>query len=219
MVTFSGLFLAACAFASAFALPAEVNVEKRALYTSQTGECNGYHYSFWTNGGGKVEYNNEKNGEYSVSWENCGDFTSGKGWSTGSARNIHYAGDFKPSGNAYLAVYGWTRGPLVEYYILENYGTYNPGPSLTYKGTFASDGSDYDIYTHLQVDQPSIDGPKKTFMQYWSIRRNKRSAGTVTTANHFNAWASHGMNLGAHDYQILSTEGFSSSGYAHMSVW
>lgn len=86
MVTFSGLFLAACAFASAFALPAEVNVEKRALYTSQTGECNGYHYSFWTNGGGKVEYNNEKNGEYSVSWENCGDFTSGKGWSTGSAR-------------------------------------------------------------------------------------------------------------------------------------
>ncbi|KAF5855715.1 hypothetical protein ETB97_008585 [Aspergillus alliaceus] len=218
MVSFSGLLMAACALASAFAAPTDINMAKRAITTSQTGENNGYHFSFWTNGGGIVQYNNEKNGEYSVSWKNCGDFTSGKGWSTGSARNIYFAGDFKPSGNAYLAVYGWTKGPLVEYYILENYGTYNPGPSMTHKGSFTSDGSVYDIYTHQQVDQPSIVG-KTTFMQYWSIRRNKRSAGTVTTANHFNAWASHGMKLGAHDYQILSTEGFSSSGFAHISVW
>ncbi|GCB25824.1 endo-1,4-beta-xylanase 2 [Aspergillus awamori] len=191
---------------------------KGAITTSQTEENNGYNYSFWTNGDGNVQYNNEQNGEYSVTRKNCGDFTSGKGWSTGSTRDIHFAGDFEPSGNAYLAVYGWTKGPLVEYYILENYGTYNPGPSMTYKGSFTSDGSVYDIYTHQQVDQPSILG-KTTFMQYWSIRRNKRSAGTVTTANHFNAWASHGLELGAHDYQILSTEGFSSSGFAHMSVW
>ena len=85
MVSLSSIFLAACACANTFAAPT-VDVTKRAITTSQTGEDNGYHFSFWTNGGGDVQYNNGKNGEYSVSWKDCGDFTSGKGWSTGSDR-------------------------------------------------------------------------------------------------------------------------------------
>ncbi|KAJ5531702.1 hypothetical protein N7527_005095 [Penicillium freii] len=215
MVSFSSLFVAACAAVTAFALPSEV--EKRAITTSQQGTNNGYFYSFWTNGGGSVSYTNGGAGQYSVDWTNCGSFTSGKGWATGSSRNINFSGSFNPSGNAYLAVYGWTTSPLVEYYIMESYGEYNPGSSMTFKGTVTTDGSVYDIYTHQQVNQPSISGTA-TFDQYWSIRRSKRSSGTVTTANHFNAWASLGMSLGSHNYQIVSTEGYQSSGSASITV-
>ncbi|EAW12456.1 glycoside hydrolase family 11 protein [Aspergillus clavatus NRRL 1] len=131
--------------------------------------------------------------------------------------DITFSGTFNPNGNAYLAVYGWTTSPMIEYSILENYGSYNPGSGMTHKGTVTTGRATYHIYTHQQVSQPSIAG-KATFNQYWSIRRSKWSSGTVTTANHFNAWAKLDMKLGAHDYQIVSREGYESSGSSTIKV-
>ncbi|KKK21355.1 endo-1,4-beta-xylanase [Aspergillus rambellii] len=222
MVTLSSLVFGLSAAAGVFALPSDLSGElskRQTITTSQTGTNNGFYYSFWTNGDGAVSYTNGNAGEYSVTWanQNGGDFTCGKGWNPGSAHDITFSGTFSPSGNAYLSVYGWTTSPLVEYYILESYGDYNPGSSMTHKGTVTSDGATYDIYEHQQVNQPSISGTA-TFNQYWSIRRSKRSSGTVTTANHFNAWASLGMKLGAFNYQIVSTEGYESSGKSTITV-
>ncbi|GIC85994.1 uncharacterized protein Aud_002353 [Aspergillus udagawae] len=222
MISFSSLSFGLAAIAGAYALPGDTSVnlaERQTITSSQTGTNNGYYYSFWTNGAGSVQYTNGAGGAYSVSWanQNGGDFTCGKGWNPGSDHDITFSGSFNPSGNAYLSVYGWTTSPLVEYYILENYGSYNPGSGMTHKGTVTSDGSTYDIYEHQQVNQPSIIGTA-TFNQYWSIRQNKRSSGTVTTANHFKAWASLGMNLGTHNYQIVSTEGYQSSGTSTITV-
>lgn len=133
-------------------------------------------------------------------------------------RVINYSGTYSPNGNSYLSVYGWTRNPLIEYYIVENYGTYNPSSAATKKGSITVDGSNYDILQTTRTNQPSIDGTK-TFQQYWSVRTSKRSSGSVNTQAHFDAWAKLGMKLGTEfNYLIVATEGYFSSGSATITV-
>ena len=125
---------------------------------------------------------------------------------------------------------------MVEYYVVENFGNYDPSSQATNKGSFTVDGSNYKIAQSTRVNQPSIEGTK-TFEQYWSVRSSKRTSGTVNVKAHFDQWASKGMKLGKHNYQVvgmynvyakvflngvltngLAVEGYHSSGSARITV-
>ncbi|RYP43701.1 hypothetical protein DL768_009769 [Monosporascus sp. mg162] len=120
----------------------------------------------------------------------------------------------------YLSVYGWTRDPLVEYYVIENFGTYDPRSQSQKMGSVTCDGGQYELYQKQRVGSPGGWAP-----QYWSIvvingtqRTERRTGGTVTTGCHFTAWEQNRMELGLHDFMLVAVEGYWSSGQATIRV-
>ncbi|ORX38865.1 concanavalin A-like lectin/glucanase domain-containing protein [Kockovaella imperatae] len=172
--------------------------------------------------GGVADFQyNQYDGTFSCGWNTDTDFVVGLGWSTGTGRAITYSGSYNPGNSgSYLSIYGWTgSGSLSEYYVVEDYGSFNPctGSGVTQLGTLYSDGANYQVCTHTQYNQPSIVGTT-TFPQYFSVREGKRTSGTVTMQNHFNYWAQHGFPNRNFNYQVLAVEAFSGSGNANMKL-
>ncbi|MEN0038513.1 MAG: glycoside hydrolase family 11 protein [Cellvibrio sp.] len=202
------------------------SVSAQTLSSNSTGTNNGFYYTFWKDSG-DASMGLQAGGRYTSQWTNStNNWVGGKGWKPGnSTRVISYSGTYgvDNSQNSYLALYGWTRSPLIEYYVIESYGSYNPASCSggTDYGSFQSDGATYNVRRCQRVQQPSIDGTQ-TFYQYFSVRNPKKGfgaiSGTITFANHANFWASKGLNLGAHDYQVLATEGYQSRGSSDITV-
>ncbi|GAB1316873.1 Endo-1,4-beta-xylanase [Madurella fahalii] len=185
-----------------------------------TGTSGGFFYYFWSDNVEPVTYNNHEGGRYTVKWgDGTGNFVAGKGWNSESVdtlKTVVYNGTWSTTGNAYLSLYGFTSNPMVEYYILENYGSYDPSTTAEKKGSVTSDGEVYNIHTRRFILQ-DLEGAR-LIHQVLSIRQTKRTAGTITPKNHFDAWRNLNVTLGKHDFAVLATEGYRSSGEADITV-
>lgn len=195
------------------------------------GNVDGYDWELWNQyGRGNATMDVGNGGTYTCSWSGIHNvlFRSGKKfkeypqWKSLDSIMLDYeASVYKPNGNSYLCVYGWTKAPLAEYYIVENYGSWRPpGESDKMKkvGTIEVDGGTYEVYkgTH---DGPSIEPGVEHFNQYWSVRVGDqlRSKGKIDIAKHFAAWEKFGIEMGGLYEVALNVEGWESSGTATIS--
>ncbi|WP_437733735.1 glycoside hydrolase family 11 protein [Sorangium sp. So ce1335] len=184
--------------------------------SDQIGTHCGLTFEYWKDRGNGCLTNTADG--FSVEWNNINNLLGRKGVRPGGKDVIvTYEADYRPNGNSYLGVYGWTKSPLIEYYIIDSWGTWRPPGGEGFVGTVTSDGGTYDIYKTQRVNQPSIEGTA-TFYQFWSVRQQKRTSGTITVANHFDAWGRQGLTLGSFYEVSLVVEGYQSSGSADVKV-
>ena len=200
----------------------DVQVKAATVVTdSREGRDGEFTYSLWKDYG-DTQMTLNGNGKFECSWKNIGNalfregikFDCTKTYKQIGDIKVKYGVDYKPDGNSYMCVYGWSRNPLIEYYIVDSWGTWRP-PGAESKGRIEVDGGTYDIYETTRVDQPSIDG-NTTFKQYWSVRTSKRTSGTISVTEHFKAWDKLGMNLGNLYEVSLTIEGYQSNGSAEV---
>lgn len=200
-------------------LPAYEISAATVLTENKTGSEDGYDYELWKDTG-TTSMTLTGGGTFSCEWSNINNALFRKGQKFDSTKTykelgnieVDYNVDYKPNGNSYLCVYGWTKEPLVEYYIVDSWGNWRP-PGATSMGTITVDGGTYDVYHTVRVNQPSIIGDT-TFDQYWSVRTDKKTSGTISVDDHFAAWEQKGLEMGKMYEVALCVEGYQSSGSA-----
>jgi len=163
-------------------------------------------------------------------------------WNTGnpytSYENIYCGFNFTRSGQyrgnfSYIGIYGWSKNPTVEYYIVEDtFGnawrsetSYIQNIQETIQGTevgsYTLDGGTYKVYRKERTG-PSIEGTNTNFTQFFSVRQTPRQSGTISVTEHFKKWAGYGMNLGSNMYECkfkVEVGGTETSGSAATSGW
>jgi len=192
------------------------------------GVIGDFDFEFWRESRGEGSMTVFRDGTFECSWEDADVilFRTGKKMGNPGGRRtsnvfyheelgdikISYAADFHPDGNSYLCVYGWTVDPLVEFYIIESWGSWHPTGD-DHMGTVKLDGGTYDIYVTMRVEEASINGTQ-TFPQFWSVRTDRRTEGAISVSEHFKLWEDKGMEMGKMFEVAFCVEGINSSGEA-----
>lgn len=196
--------------------------KKAHIWTNNKTERIGtYDYEYYKNSGyGKMTIQGDaSDGAFTCDWIYADDtiFRSGKKYDNHAFTHsqmghitLDYAAECK-AGNYNLCIYGWSVAPLVEWFIVEDYGSYKPMSHQTCLGTVETDGGTYEMYYAKRIYQPSILGTK-SFEQFWSVRLCGRSSGTADISAHFRAWESVGMKLGNLAEIALSVENWQGGG-------
>ena len=137
------------------------------------------------------------NGTFKANWSGSGDYLTRVGYQYNgngiSHKTKNFAVDYKyqKTGSAqygYIGVYGWTKNPETEYYIVDDWYS---KPSENYVGEkfgeITVDGAKYTIHAFLRQSEPSKSGTS-TFVQFFSIRETPRQCGHIDISAHFKKW-------------------------------
>ncbi len=175
----------------------------------------GLTYQIWSDGASAACMTNTAYGFRAYWEEDNANYLATKGVRPGSADLVvTYSADYTPDGVSYLGIHGWFEDPLVEYYIVDSWGDWRP-PGSSSLGTVDVDGGTYDIHSE-RVHLTGL--PEDGFSRFWSVRQERRTSGTITVGQHFDAWAGHAMNLGSLSEVAFLVEGYHSSGTADVTV-
>lgn len=219
------------AFLLSLPLPimASILTEPLTFRNNYRGAVDGFNFEFWLqNRGEDASMTLTGGGTFECEWDDVFNalFRTGRRLGSESPHYEHgeitidYAAEYniKRGDVFYLCVYGWTEDPLVEWYIIEARGNYRPpGNAGISHGLVEIDGGFYEIFESTRVEQPSILGTQ-TFQQYWSVRLEGRTEGTISVSEHFRAWEEAGLDMSGNMYEVaLCIEGFRSSGNARVT--
>ncbi|MEN9355793.1 MAG: hypothetical protein RL318_3118 [Fibrobacterota bacterium] len=172
---------------------------------------------------------NPNGGTFSGTWNGTENILirAGKKWGADSKTtpkgvgniSLEFAATWTSGDNVkMLGIYGWAYYPQanipktnekgqsttfsnqIEYYIIQDRGSYNPasgGTNAKKYGEGTIDGILYEFYVADRLNQPMLTG-NGNFKQYFSVPKSTnshRQSGTVSVAQHFAAWDKAGMKM------------------------
>lgn len=167
---------------------------------------NGFNCELWYKGkNGKVTVYDDADCAFKAEWNESGDFIARVGYFWGKEEedtpsykdldgDIHAEYSYTKTGTSYdyslIGVYGWSKDPLVEFYICDDSYNRMTDPWNTTKiGSAVIDGATYNIYKGTMINMPSVLGDNKNFTQVFSIRQGgERQCGHISVSEHFRAW-------------------------------
>ncbi len=223
-----------CAAVTVLMAAASIPTITNAADYQDKGSTGGFDWEVWNqNGQGNFSWKPSA-GSFTCSWSGIENFLARMGKNYDSQKKnykafgdivLNYDVEYTPKGNSYMCIYGWTRKPLVEYYIVEGWGDWRPpGNEGQKKGSCTLDNKTYDIYMSTRYNKPSIEGDT-TFNQYWSVRTTSGSRnnttnnmkGTVSVSKHFDEWSKAGLDMSGTLVEVsLNIEGYRSNGSANV---
>ena len=173
---------------------------------------NGYNVEFWheINKGGMTVFGDGADCAFKANWENSGDFLAQVGYYDGSASKeytdlgeIHAVYNYTKTGNgggiySYIGIYGWTKNPLIEYYIVDD--SFTPdGSGMFYGteeiGTYTVDGVKYTLMEGQRLGAACIEG-MADFKQIFAVRSSYQTCGKINVSEHFMNWEKLGVKMG-----------------------
>jgi endo-1,4-beta-xylanase len=191
-------------------------VSAQLISSNSHGLQSDYYYEYFSAiGDGYGTMTLGEGGDFGCSWNTSSTIMFSKGKKPGSkSQIITYSASCNSTGaSTLLAAYGWAKNPAVEFYIVDYWDQYKPLGSSKI-GTYNCDSSVYELFESTAGSGLIQPGHK----QFLSVRQTKRTSGTITCGEHFDAWAVKSKNIGELEEISFLVDGYISSGNAEVKM-